>query len=109
MKTLLTALILVLAMASSAWALGCPDESLNVIWEEGDEFAFSYTCDNNTVNYGISHSQDTPNSTKVEILKAALGLDGSLLIEELAEQITGKKCIQKNHPVTGAFQVLHCR
>ena len=107
MKTLLT--VILLAMAVPAMALDCPDDSFNLIWDEGDEFAFSYTCDNNTENYGISHAQDAPISRKIEILKAALGLEDTMLIEQLAEQITGRKCIQKNHPVTGAFQVLHCR
>ena len=108
MKTLLT-VIFVLAMAVPAMALECPDESMVVPWEDGDEFAFSYSCDNNTTNYGISHAQDASVEKKIEIFKAVLGLDDSLLIEQLAEQITGRKCIQKNHPVTGAFQVLHCR
>jgi hypothetical protein len=107
MRVLLAVIFLI--MAAPAMALDCPDDSFSLKWDEGDEFAFSYTCDNNTTNYGISHSQDASTETKIKILKAVLELDDTLLIEQLVEQITGRKCIQKNHPVTGEFQVLHCR
>ena len=68
MKTTLLAILFILAMASSAWALECPDSSKRIIHDDGTgNFSFEYTCDNGRTVRTISMAVATSIESQIEL------------------------------------------
>ena len=73
MKAIL--ILLAMAIAVPAMALECPDESLNLLYDDGQgNYSFEFSCDNGIKTRVISMALDTSD-------------------EQIIELATGKKCI----------------
>jgi hypothetical protein len=106
MKTLM-AIMAVLAMASFAYALECPD-SVTPLWNTSDQdFGATYTCTETDGTAFDGYYEVVPAGTSIQdVVKR---MTGASTISELIESLTGQKCIQIDNPNTGELRRIICQ